>query len=124
MTEMTDPITFEILGACLSVHTELGPGLLESAYEDCLAQELRVRGIQFQRQPLLTLTYRKHEIPNAFRPDFLFEHAVLELKAIQEVRRVHLAQLRTYVRLTRRPVGLLVNFNVCSLTTGIHRLES
>lgn len=100
--------THRIIGACIEVHRHLGPGLLESAYEECVAHELKLRGMTLIRQPVLPLVYKGLRIPRAYQPDFLIEGGlVLEIKAVQALLPVHAAQLRTYMKLQRREVGLL-----------------
>jgi len=109
------PLTHAILGACIEVHQQLGPGLLESVYEQCLALEMRRRRLPFERQ----LVYKGHRIENAFQPDFIVANeVVLEVKALQALLAVHKAQLRTYLKLRNIDIGLLVNFNVPLLSQG------
>ncbi|MBX3270371.1 MAG: GxxExxY protein [Sandaracinaceae bacterium] len=118
---MTDfgALTHEILGACIEVHRHLGPGLLESAYDVCLARELEVRGLRYARRPTIGLDYKGQHLACAFQPDFVVEDVVVvELKAVASLLRVHEAQLRTYVRLTGAEVGLLVNFHAIVLREG------
>ena len=107
----------------IEVHRALGPGLLESAYEACFCRELQLCGLWFERQHPVALVYKGMTIDSAFRIDILVEGRVLvELKAIDQLLPIHTAQLRTYMRLTDTPVGLLVNFNVTSLRHGLRRL--
>lgn len=111
--------TREILGACIEVHRHLGPGLLESVYELCLAHELRCRGIRFERQLSVPIRYKDVALDAGLRLDFLVEcRVVVEVKAIDRIAPVHEAQLLTYLRLTGAQVGLLVNFNVPALRLG------
>jgi GxxExxY protein len=106
-------ITDEIIDAALAVHRELGPGLLESCYEECLTFVLLERELAVERQKPLPLTFRGHHIPCAYRIDLLVDSEVIvEIKAIDRFDRVHTAQLLTYLRLADRRVGLLINFNV------------
>jgi GxxExxY protein len=113
------PLTHAILGACIEVHQQLGPGLLESVYEQCLALEMRRRRLPFERQPRIPLVYKGHRIENAFQPDFIVANeVVLEVKALQALLAVHKAQLRTYLKLRNIDIGLLVNFNVPLLSQG------
>ncbi len=116
--------THEILGACIEVHRHLGPGLLESAYQQCLAHEMTQRGIRFVRQPFLPLVYKGLRVERAYQPDFIVQRrVVLEVKAVQGLLSVHKAQLRTYLKLERIGIGLLVNFNVPALREhGIRRI--
>jgi len=116
-------LTERIIGAALSVHKELGPGLLESAYSACLAHELHRVGVRFETQVRLPLRYRSIHVDAGYRLDFIVENAVvLELKAVEQVLPVHRAQLLSYLRLSGLSVGLLLNFNVVHLRYGIHRM--
>lgn len=111
-----------VIGAAIEVHRNLGPGLLESAYEVCLARELAGRGVEFQRQVELPVVYKGERLDAGFRIDLLVADAiVVELKAIEKVLPVHEAQLITYLRLSNKRVGLLINFNVPMLKDGIVR---
>lgn len=115
-------ITDGIIGAAIEVHRELGPGLLESAYEQCLCHELSLRHISFERQVELPVRYKGVRFDCNYRIDLLVEkEVVVELKAIEAVLPVHLAQLLTCLRLGGKPVGLLINFHVDILKNGIHR---
>ena len=117
-----EKLTEAIIGAAIEVHRELGPGLMESAYEECLCYELSVRGIAFQRQVVLPVSYKKVKLDCGYRMDIVVEETVvLELKAIEQVLPLHEAQLITYLKLSRKPVGLLMNFNVPVLKDGILR---
>jgi len=112
-----------VIGRCIEVHRELGPGLLESAYEAALAHELSLAGIQFQTQIDMPLEYKGINLDCGYRLDFLIEgELIVELKAVQEVLPIHLAQLLTYLKLNDKPLGLLVNFHVPLLKDGIHRV--
>jgi len=116
-------ITEQIIGAAIEVHCEKGPGLLESAYESCLAQELSLRGIPCARQVDLPLTYKGVVIDVAFRADMIVAGKVLvELKAVESVLPVHKAQLLSYIRETGHHVGLLINFHVLKLVDGVTRI--
>ena len=121
---MTDPeLTREIIGAAIEVHRVLGPGLLESAYEECLAKELSSRGLRFQRQKPLPLVYKDVKLECGYRVDILVEgRVVLELKAIEAVPPICEAVLLTYLRLSGCRIGLLINFHVAVLRDGIRRL--
>lgn len=115
-------ITHEILGAAIEVHRALGPGLLESAYEECLCYELGLRGLAYQRQVDLPVVYKGIHLDCGYRIDIVVEHAVIvELKCVEEFLPVHEAQLLTYLHLSRKRVGLLINFNVDVLRKGIIR---
>ncbi|MEZ6185817.1 MAG: GxxExxY protein [Planctomycetota bacterium] len=110
------------LGAALTVHTALGPGLLESVYECCLEHELRLRGIRVERQVVVGLDYRGKLLGDGFRIDLLVEgELVVEVKAVETLRPIHEAQLLTYLRLSGSRLGLLLNFNTESLREGIRR---
>jgi GxxExxY protein len=112
-----------VLGLCINVHRELGPGLLESAYEEALAYELTQEQLNFLRQCEVPLRYKTVALDCGYRLDFLIEGELeVELKAVQELLPVHHAQVLTYLRLQRRPLGLLINFNVPVLKDGIRRI--
>jgi GxxExxY protein len=116
-------ITERIIGAALKVHSALGPGLLESAYEACLAFELAEGGFNVQRQKPLPLTYRGVGLDCGYRLDLLVEDAIIvEIKAVQSLAEIHRAQLLSYLKLSGYKVGLLINFNVVSLRSGIRRV--
>ncbi len=115
-------ITENVIGAAINVHRALGPGLLESAYEACLAEELRYRGIGFKRQHHLPLHYRGRALDSAYRLDFLVENlVVVELKAVKKIEPIHKAQILSYLKLGGWKVGLLMNFNVEMMKHGINR---
>ena len=118
-----EELTGEILAAATEVHRELGPGLLESAYEECLCHELSLRGLAFRRQIPLPVTYKGVKLDCGYRLDVVVaEKVVLELKSVEAVSPLHKAQLLTYLRLSGKRVGLLLNFNVALLRDGITRL--
>lgn len=121
---MTDEgVTQQIIGAAIEVHRTLGPGLLESIYEECLEHEFRLRRVPFERQRRVPIAYKGHPVGVDLRMDFLVaDLVVVELKAIEKVLPVHGAQLLTYLRLTDKPLGLLINFNVSLLREGIKRV--
>jgi GxxExxY protein len=109
--------------AAFSVHTELGPGLLESAYEGCFAHELDLRGVKYQRQLAVPLNYKGKLIEVGFRADVVMEGKLLiELKAVEKVIPVHKAQVITYLKILRLPLGLLINFNEVLIRDGIQRV--
>jgi GxxExxY protein len=115
-------ITDAILAAAVEVHKLMGPGLLESAYEECLRQELGLRGITYRHQVDLPITYKGVALETVYRIDLLVEDAVIvEIKSVEAILPVHEAQLLTYLRLSGRRVGLLINFNVATLKEGIMR---
>lgn len=112
----------QVIGAAIEVHRQLGPGLLESAYQACLAHELSLRGILFVSQLDLPLTYKGVQLDVGYRIDLLIDDKVIvELKAVEKVLPIHEAQLLTYLRLLRKPVGLLLSFFVPVLKDGIIR---
>jgi GxxExxY protein len=116
-------LTEKIIGAAIEVHKVLGPGLLESAYEGCLAHELTLANISFERQVPLPVTYKSLQLDCGYRVDFLVEKMlVLELKAVESLQSIHEAQLLTYLKLGGWPIGLLINFNVPVLRKGIKRM--
>lgn len=115
-------ISEKIIGAAIAVHKELGPGLLETVYEVCLLKEMEQRGIEVSRQVDLPLYYKGQETGKNFRIDILVENEVIvELKSVEEISPLHEAQLLTYLKLTQKKLGLLINFNVPFLKHGIVR---
>lgn len=116
-------LTEKVIGAAIEVHRALGPGLLESAYEECLAHEMGLRGLRFDRQMPLPVTYKGVNLDCGYRLDFLVENAVvLELKAVESIVPIYEAQVLTYLKLGGWTVGLLINFNVPVLKQGIKRI--
>jgi len=116
-------VTQQIIAAAINVHRELGPGLLESTYEACLVFELTERGLQVERQKALPVTYKGVRIDCGYRIDLLVEgQVIVELKAVQALDPIHEAQLLSYLKLSGRHVGLLINFNVKLLKEGLRRL--
>ena len=123
MTSEINQLTEQIIGSAIDVHRELGPGLLESAYQRALAHELRLRGISFEEQKLCPIRYKDLIIEDAYRLDFLVNKlVVVELKTVDALADVHEAQLLTYLRFTGCRLGLLLNFNATILTKGLRRL--
>ncbi|MEM8495079.1 MAG: GxxExxY protein [Planctomycetota bacterium] len=117
-----DPLTHRILGEAIEVHRELGPGLLESTYEACLAYELHARSLKVQSQIALPVRYRDQQLDAGYRVDLLVENqVVIELKSVDRVQPIHEAQLMTYLRLSGFKTGLLINFNVTRLMDGVTR---
>ena len=115
-------LTHKIIAAAIEVHKILGPGLLESAYRFCIALELQNQGLCYQQEVNLPLLYKSKRVDCGFRIDFLVEDAiVLELKSVESMLPVHKAQLLTYLRLTGKQIGLLINFNIALLKHGIYR---
>ena len=122
-TEQLDRITDQIIGAAIEVHRALGPGLLESAYETCLAFELTDRGLSVEQQKSLPVIYREVKLDTGYRLDLLVEDSVIvEIKAVDQLAPIHSAQLLSYLKLSSRQVGLLINFNVKVLKQGIRRV--
>jgi GxxExxY protein len=112
-----------IIGAAIDVHRELGPGLLESTYEACLRYELEQSGLRVVQQLALPVVYKGIEIDCGYRIDLLVEDNVLiELKAVEKLDKIHEAQILTYLKLSKRWLGLLINFNVALLKNGIKRM--
>ena len=117
-----EALTQAVIGAAIEVHRRLGPGLLESAYEECLCHELQLRGMSFQRQVALPVEYKGVRLDCGYRLDIIVEDTlVLELKAVDHLASIHEAQLLSYLRLSGKHVGLLINFNVMILKDGITR---
>ena len=115
-------LTEKIIGAAIEVHRALGPGLLESAYQACLARELTLRGLLFEKEKPLPVIYKDVQLDCGYRLDFVVaQKVILELKAVETLLPVHEAQLLTYLKLTGCRVGLLINFNVPVLIDGIRR---
>ena len=123
MRDELNRITQGIIGAAIAVHRELGPGLLESTYEACLAYELAQRKFSVERQKALPVKYRGVKLDCGYRIDLLVEgKVVIELKAVERLESIHQAQLLSYLKLSGCKVGLLINFNVRVLKSGIRRL--
>jgi GxxExxY protein len=115
-------LTRKIIGAAIEVHRFLGPGLLESAYEECLCKELSIRGILHERQKPVPVVYKEVKLECGYRIDILVEHRiVVELKAIEQIAPIHEAVVLTYLKLSGNRVGLLINFHVPVLKDGIRR---
>jgi GxxExxY protein len=117
-----EQLTYEIIGAALEVHRELGAGLLESAYEACLGHELISRGLSVERQRPLPVRYKEVVLDVGYRLDLVVEQLVIvELKSVAQLDRVHESQMLSYLRLSGLPLGLLINFNVPQLRDGLRR---
>ena len=109
--------------AAFAVHSELGPGLLESAYQACFTRELELRGVRYQKELSVPLTYKGKRIEVGFRADVVIEQKLLiELKAVEQVLPIHKAQVITYLKLMNFPLGLLINFNEILIRDGIQRV--
>ncbi len=116
-------VTEKIIGAAIEVHRALGPGLLESIYQTCLAHEMTLRGLRFEKEKPLPVEYKGIRLESGYRLDFIVDgKVVVELKAVDSIHDVHKAQLLTYLKLTGCKVGLLLNFNSAILKDGIERL--
>ena len=121
--EAINNITGKIINAAIAVHRELGPGLLESAYEACLVYELVQRGLSIEQQKNLPVIYRDVRVDCGYRIDlFIEKQVIVELKAVEKLEPIHKAQLLSYLKLSGCKVGLLINFNVKILKDGIHRI--
>ncbi len=112
----------QIIGAAIEVHRNLGPGLLESAYEECLAYELRQKKLSYERQKELPIVYKNLKLEYGYKLDLLVEDSIIvEIKSVEKIAPVHTAQILTYMRLANIKIGLLINFNVTVLKNGIKR---
>ncbi len=121
MTE--NEITEKIIGCAIKVHKKLGPGLLESAYEECVAYEILKSGLTIERQKALPLIYEEIKMECGYRLDLLVENkVVVEVKSVEAINDIYLAQLLTYLRVSNTKVGLLINFNMILLKDGIKRV--
>ena len=120
--EELDRLAHQVIGAAIEVHRQTGPGLDEASYESALAIEFRLRNIPFQKEVTYVVTYKGEEIGKR-RIDFIVgRRLVVELKAVEEIAKVHLAQVRTYLKITGLQLGLLLNFNTAILKDGIKRV--
>ena len=125
MIKEEDILSKEIIGAAIEVHRNLGPGLLESAYEECLCRELAIRSLAFERQKLLAVSYKGVKLDCGYRLDVVVGGLViLELKAVNRIEPIHEAQLLTYLKLSYLKLGILINFNVPILKNGIKRIAN
>lgn len=125
MDEELNELTSQIIGAAIEVHKALGPGLLESAYEECLCHELSLRGISFRKQVEIPVVYKGLKLDCGYKMDVLVnEIVVVELKAVERIHPVCEAQLLTYLKIADKPVGLLINFHVPVLKDGIKRMKN
>ncbi len=115
-------ITHEIIGAAIEVHKHLGPGLLESAYEECLFHELQLRNLRVERQKAVPVVYKQTKLDCGYRLDLLVEgRVVVELKSVEGLGPIHEAIILTYLRMSGHRLGLLINFNVGVLKDGVRR---
>ena len=116
-------ITERIIGAAIEVHRHLGPGLLESTYQVCLAKEMTLAGLNFEQEKPLPLEYKGLKLDCGYRMDFLVEQSIIvELKSVDMLIPIHEAQMLTYLKLSKCKIGLLINFNVPILKQGIKRM--
>lgn len=116
-------ITEKIIGAAIKVHHSLGPGLLESAYQQCLFYELKKEGLKVEKEKPLPIVYDGMELDCGYRLDLVIEgRIIVELKSVESLSNIHLAQMLTYLKLANSRIGLLINFNVTQLTKGIKRV--
>ena len=117
-----EELTSKIIGCAIDVHKELGPGLLESAYEECLAYELKLAGFEVERQKPVPIVYKEVKLDCGYRIDLLVENKIiLELKTVEAFNPVHEAQILTYLKFAEKKLGLLMNFHVLRLKEGIKR---
>jgi GxxExxY protein len=122
ISEHLDAVARAIVDSAFHVHTGLGPGLLESVYEACLAHELEKRGMPARRQVVLPVVYDGVRIDAGLRLDMIVENVVVEVKAVERLIAIHQAQLLTYLKLSGYRLGLLINFNVLRIKEGIRRI--
>jgi len=123
--EALNDLSGKIVDAAIEVHRHLGPGLLESAYESCLARELSQRGLEIQRQVELPIHYKGEQLEVSFRIDILVQDLIIvEIKAVEQILGVHEAQVITYLKLSGCPLGLLLNFNTKLMKNGIRRFRN
>ena len=122
VSDELNALSSAVIGAAIEVHRNIGPGLLESAYEECLCRELSLQSIPFERQVTLPISYKGIELDGGYRLDILVDNKlVIELKAVDKLQPIHEAQLMTYLKLSGHTIGLLINFNVPVLKNGIKR---
>lgn len=113
----------KVIGAAIEVHRILGPGLLESTYERCLCKELELRNIKYRSQEKLRIDYKGEKIEEAYRIDLMIEdEIIIEIKAVEDLKEIHKYQLLTYLKLSNKKLGLLINFNVKLLKEGLKRI--
>jgi GxxExxY protein len=116
-------ITEKIIGCAIQVHKILGPGLLESAYQECLYYELQKNGLKVEKEKPIPLVYEEVKLECGYRLDLLVENKVIvEIKSVEELNDIHLAQVLTYLKLNNSKIGLLINFNVLQLIKGVKRV--
>jgi len=121
-TNELNDLTHKIIGCAIEVHKQLGPGLLESAYEECLCYELSLNGLSYERQVPVPVVYKEIKLNTGYRIDVLVEKVVIvELKAIEALTPVHEAQILTHLKFANKKIGLLMNFNTLKLTDQLRR---
>ena len=118
-----DDLTFIIIGAAMAVHSELGPGLLENVYENALCIELAARNLEYEQQKHLEVLYRGRNVGSFYADLVVEDKVIVELKSVKDLAPIHEAQLITYLKLANIKTGLLINFNVVSLKSGIRRIS-
>ena len=122
-TIKNDPLSYKVIGCALEVYKTLGPGLLEKVYQKALMKELELKGLKAEMEVPISIVYKGDEIGEGLRLDILVENQlIIELKSVEELNPVHYKQLTSYLKLTGKKVGLLINFNVDDLMDGIHRI--
>ena len=120
---LENEISSQVIGAAIEVHKHLGPGLLESSYEACLLYELKDRGLDVKSQVLLPIHYKGFQLDAGYRLDILVENRlILEIKSVEKLEGIHIAQLLTYLRLSKLKLGLLINFNSEKVIDGVKRV--
>ena len=118
-----DELSYKVIGCAMEVHNVLGPGLLESVYEQALIHELAMSGIAVKRQVEVDVNYKGMNIANGLRVDLIVDdELIIELKSVEEIKPIHQKQLQTYLKLMDRRIGLLINFNTINLKDGIKRI--
>ena len=116
-------ISSKIIGACIEVHKQLGPGLLESSYEHCLAYELKLLGLDVKQQVALPIVYKEVKLDAGYRIDLIVENKIIvEIKSVEDLAPIHTAQILTYLKLKDLKLGLLINFNSVKVVDGIKRV--
>ncbi len=119
-----DPLTGKVIGFAIEVHRTLGPGLLESTYQQCLAHELHINGVNFKKEIPLPVEYKEVRLDCGYRIDMLVENQlIIELKSVKQISDIHTAQILTYMKLAKISTGLLINFNVTRLKDGLKRYK-
>ena len=124
-SESINDITYKIIGCVYEVYNNLGPGLLESVYEEALVHEFKLRGINFKQQATLPIVYKDTKLNNPLRIDIFVEDSVIvELKSVETLKAIHYKQVQTYLKLSGCKIGLLINFNTDNIKNDIHRIAN